>query len=121
MAQTLTSGIATDKNAQYVTAKNWINGEWVDSSKHTDSFDSAIGNRIGSYADASLADAQSVVTAAVHAFEASDWKDNRKLPAKVLNQIAPRARVEFCPENRRDCSRVLASTRLRQRMQRPQG
>jgi hypothetical protein len=32
MARTFISGIAADKNAQYVTAKNWINGEWIDSS-----------------------------------------------------------------------------------------
>ena len=54
MGQTFTSGIATAKNAQYATAKNWINGEWIDSSKHTDSFDPATGSYIGRYADASL-------------------------------------------------------------------
>jgi acyl-CoA reductase-like NAD-dependent aldehyde dehydrogenase len=90
MTQTLTPGITPDKNSQYRTAKNWINGEWVDSSKHTDSFDPATGNRIGVYADASLADAHSAVAAAVRAFQSTDWKDNRKLRAKVLNQIADR-------------------------------
>ena len=88
MGRTFTSGIAADKNAQYVTAKNWINGEWIDSSKHTDSFDPATGSRIGSYADAKLSDSQSAVGAAVSGFNLTDWKDNRKLRAKVSKQIA---------------------------------
>jgi nitrite reductase/ring-hydroxylating ferredoxin subunit len=83
MAQTFTSGIATVKNAQYVTAKNWINGEWIDSSKHTDSFDPATGNRIGSYADASLTDAQSAVAAAVSAF-------NLTVDAFAIGDVCPR-------------------------------
>ena len=47
---------AADKAGEYGTAKNWIDGEWVDSAKHTDSFNPATGQRIGSYADASHAD-----------------------------------------------------------------
>ena len=33
-------------------AMNWINSEWVDSGKRSDSFDPATGQRIGRYADA---------------------------------------------------------------------
>lgn len=90
MTQKLTAGITSDQNNQYRTAKNWINGEWVDSSKHTDSFDPATGQRIGSYADASRADVEAATRAAVRAFQSTDWKDNRKLRAKVLNQVADR-------------------------------
>lgn len=75
---------------QELTAMNWINGEWVDSSKRTDSFDPATGKRIGSYADASLEDAKDAIDAAVMAFHSTDWKENRRLRAKVLNQIADR-------------------------------
>jgi betaine-aldehyde dehydrogenase len=90
MAQTLKVGMEPDKIAQSVTAKNWINGEWNDSDKHTDCFDPATGTKIEVYADASLADVQNGVAAAVDAFQSTDWKDNRKLRAKVLNQIADR-------------------------------
>ncbi|MEP7039302.1 MAG: aldehyde dehydrogenase family protein [Acidobacteriota bacterium] len=72
------------------TALNWIDGEWVDSSKHTDSFNPANGEQIGSYADASHADVNNAIQAAVQAFQSTDWKDNRQLRAKVLNQIADR-------------------------------
>ena len=92
--------IATDKHTDGQTvsgvALNWINGEWVDSSKHTDSFNPATGQRIGSYADASHADVNAAVQAAVQAFQSSDWKDNRRLRAKVINRIAD------CFEARRD-------------------
>src|SRR5271156_3450800 len=72
------------------TALNWINGEWVNANKTTDSFDPATGERIGTYADASREDAAAAITAAVRAFRDSDWKENRHLRAKVLNQIADR-------------------------------
>lgn len=71
-------------------AMNWIDGEWVDSSKQSASFDPATGQQIGSYADASLTDAHTAVRAAVHAFASSEWKDNRNLRSKVLHQIADR-------------------------------
>ncbi len=71
-------------------AKNWIGGEWVDSAKHTDSINPATGEVIGSYADAGREDAIKAVAAAVKAFRETDWKDNRKLRARVLNQMADR-------------------------------
>ena len=71
-------------------ALNWIDGEWVNANKTTDSFDPATGERIGTYADASREDAAAAIAAAVRTFRDSDWKENRHLRAKVLNQIADR-------------------------------
>ncbi len=71
-------------------AKNWIDGEWLDAAKHTDSMNPATGEVIGSYADAGREDAVKAVAAAVKAFRDTDWKDNRKLRARVLNQMADR-------------------------------
>jgi betaine-aldehyde dehydrogenase len=71
-------------------AMNWIDGTWVDSGKRTESVDPATGNTIGTYADASLKDAEAATAAAVRAFRSTDWKENRQLRAKVLNQIADR-------------------------------
>jgi betaine-aldehyde dehydrogenase len=86
--------IATNKPTSGQTgsgvALNWIDGEWVDSSNHTDSFNPATGQQIGGYADASHADVKAAIQAAVRAFQSADWKDNRSLRAKVLNQIADR-------------------------------
>jgi betaine-aldehyde dehydrogenase len=69
-------------------ALNWIDGAWTDSGKRTESFDPATGKSIGTYADANLHDAEVATSAAVRAFESTDWKDNRQLRSKVLNQIA---------------------------------
>jgi betaine-aldehyde dehydrogenase len=82
---------------------NWIDGDWVDSAKHTDSFDPATGDRIGSYADASHADVERAVQAAVKAFESSGWKDNRSLRSKVLHQLA-----DHFEARREDLIRILS-------------
>ena len=71
-------------------AMNWVNGGWVDTAKRSDSYDPATGQRIGTYAHAVRADAEVAVQAAVRAFKSTDWKDNRRLRAKVLNQLADR-------------------------------
>jgi len=71
-------------------AMNWVNGAWVDTAKRSDSYDPATGERIGTYAHAVRADAEVAVQAAVRAFKSTDWKDNRRLRAKVLNQLADR-------------------------------
>ncbi len=72
------------------SAQNWIGGAWVDSVKRTPSYDPATGNSIGTYADATVEDAASATAAAVKAFAESDWKENRRLRAKVLNLLADR-------------------------------
>ncbi|WP_375497151.1 aldehyde dehydrogenase family protein [uncultured Nostoc sp.] len=71
-------------------ALNWINGKWVDSKKHTNSINPATGEVIGIYADGGREEAVQATNAAVQAFRKLDWKDNRALRARVLNQIADR-------------------------------
>jgi betaine-aldehyde dehydrogenase len=71
-------------------ALNWVNGAWVDAAKRSDTYDPATGERIGTYAHAVRADAEVAVQAAVRAFKSTDWKDNRRLREKVLNQLADR-------------------------------
>jgi betaine-aldehyde dehydrogenase len=71
-------------------ALNWVDGNWIDAKQRTKSFDPATGAEIGTYADASREDATAAIEAADRAFRSTDWKDNRRLRAKVLNQIADR-------------------------------
>jgi acyl-CoA reductase-like NAD-dependent aldehyde dehydrogenase len=71
-------------------ALNWVDGKWVDAKQRSKSFDPATGEEIGTYADASHENAAAAIEAADGAFRLTDWKDNRKLRAKVLNQIADR-------------------------------
>jgi betaine-aldehyde dehydrogenase len=84
-------------------ALHWINGEWVDSAQHTDSINPATGEVIGTYADGGRDEAIRATNAAVQAFQESDWKDNRALRARVLNQIADRFEAR-----REDLIQILA-------------
>jgi betaine-aldehyde dehydrogenase len=90
MSGTLLADVATSKRAAVGRAMNWINGEWIDSPKRTKSYDPATSQEIGTFADASHSDVDTAIQAAVRAFADSDWKDNRHLRAKVLNQLADR-------------------------------
>lgn len=69
-------------------ALHWINNRWVDSKTHKNSFDPATGKNIGSYADAGKEEALEAISAAKKAFEFSDWKSNRQLRFKLLNELA---------------------------------
>ncbi|MXV38196.1 aldehyde dehydrogenase family protein [Flavobacteriaceae bacterium Ap0902] len=71
-------------------ALNWINGEWVDSPKHSKSIDPATGNEIGTFADATLENAKEAIRVAKKTFYESDWRVNRRLRAQVLNEMADR-------------------------------
>jgi betaine-aldehyde dehydrogenase len=55
------------------TALNWIDGVWVDSDKHNDSFNPASGEKIGIYADGER-EARAAVAAAKRAFHETRWK-----------------------------------------------
>ena len=82
--------MATTMSATETVAKNWIDGDWVDSADRRDSFDPATGRRIGTYAHAGRADVERAVAAAVRAFRTSPWKDDRRLRARVINAMADR-------------------------------
>lgn len=52
-------------------------------------------NFLGTYADGGREEAALATNAAVQTFRESDWKDNRVLQARVLNQIAERLNAEL--------------------------
>src|SRR4028119_825144 len=74
-------------------ARNWINGEWVDSEKHSMSYNPATAEPIGMYADGGLEEAEKAVTAAVRAFNDTSWKNDYALRSKVLLAIADQIEV----------------------------
>jgi betaine-aldehyde dehydrogenase len=75
---------------QLLMARNWIGGEWVESGTWLDSFNPATGEKIGVYADGGEAEARLAVAAARKAFLETDWRDDRRLRARVLNEMADR-------------------------------
>jgi betaine-aldehyde dehydrogenase len=77
-------------------AKNWIGGEWVDSANRLDSINPATGEVIGTYADGAADEANRAIAIARKTFLESPWRGDRRLRARVLNEMADRfeARAE---------------------------
>ena len=77
-------------------AKHWIGGQWLDSGERRESINPATGEVIGKYVRGGRKEAELAVNAALRAFRETEWKDNRKLRARVLNEMAARfeARAE---------------------------
>jgi betaine-aldehyde dehydrogenase len=73
-----------------LNARHWIGGEWVDSQRRLDSIDPATGEKIGTFADGGAAEATRCIAVARRAFIDTDWKENRRLRAKVINEMADR-------------------------------
>lgn len=69
-------------------AKNWINGEWVDSHQQIQSINPATYEVIGQYANATVEQVEAAIWAAKTALKKTDWKRDRRLRAKVLNEMA---------------------------------
>jgi betaine-aldehyde dehydrogenase len=69
-------------------AMHWINGEWVDSNPHRESIVPATYQVIGSYADGGVEVAVAAIAAARRAFEATEWKRDALLRARVLEELA---------------------------------
>ncbi len=76
--------------AQLLTARHWIDGEWVDSADRLDSIDPATGKIIGHYANGGAAEALQAVAVARRTFVETEWRENRRLRARALNEMADR-------------------------------
>jgi betaine-aldehyde dehydrogenase len=74
--------------ALQLSAHHWIDGEWVDSQAQAQSINPATGEAIGAYTEAGEAEAKRAIAAALRAFRETDWRENRRLRAKVLNEMA---------------------------------
>ena len=69
-------------------ALNWINNQWADNKNYKESFNPATGEVIGKYADGGKQEAAAAIAAAKKAFKESEWKSNRQLRYKIINQLA---------------------------------
>jgi betaine-aldehyde dehydrogenase len=69
-------------------ARHWIDSQWVDSERRLDSIDPATGQAIGSYADGGDVEARRAITAARRAFVETGWREDRRLRARALNEMA---------------------------------
>jgi betaine-aldehyde dehydrogenase len=71
-----------------LVARHWIDGEWVDGEQRSESIDPATGEVIGTYTEAGPKEATRAIAAAHRVFVETDWRANRRLRAKVLNDMA---------------------------------
>jgi betaine-aldehyde dehydrogenase len=80
----------TSMASKPLVARHWIGGEWLDSQNSLDSFNPATGEVIGRYADAGEAEALQAIKVALKTFHDSEWREDRRLRAKALNEMADR-------------------------------
>jgi len=72
-------------------AQHWIEGQWVEGTgEPAKSINPATGEIIGTYTEATAAEAQRAIAAALKAFRESPWKADRRLRARALNEMADR-------------------------------
>src|SRR6266851_5274579 len=73
-----------------LNARHWIGGEWIDSKDRLDSINPATGETIGTYASGGEAEATKAIAIAKQVFLNTNWRDNRRLRAKAINEMADR-------------------------------
>ena len=76
--------------ASQLVARHWIDGEWVDGQERAQSINPANGETIGTYTEAGEAEAKRAIAAALRVFRETDWRQNRHLRAKAINEMADR-------------------------------
>ena len=78
------------------TRANLINGNWVQSEERKETMNPATGEIIGYYYEPNEGHLKEAISAAKDTFDYSDWKDDRELRARALNELADQI------ENRKD-------------------
>ena len=90
----MTTAISNDvHNAAATIARNWIDGEWRDSTRHKDSVNPATGEVIGRYALAGEDETRHAIATARRVFRETSWKRDRALRSRVLLEMADRFEV----------------------------
>jgi len=74
--------------ASQLLARHWIDGDWVDGQEGAQSIDPATGETIGTYTEAGEAEAMQAIAAALRTFRETEWRENRRLRAKAINEMA---------------------------------
>lgn len=91
-------------------ARNYIDGQWTDSTTHTETLNPATGKVLGTFADAGADEARAAIAAARTAFDTTDWARDRNLRAKALFEMADHLqarREEFISLLARENGKIL--------------
>ncbi|KAA8889015.1 aldehyde dehydrogenase family protein [Nocardia colli] len=91
-------------------ARNYIDGQWTDSTTHTETLNPATGKVLGTFADAGADEARAAIAAARTAFDTTGWARDRNLRAKALFEMADHLqarREEFISLLARENGKIL--------------
>ncbi|MDY4594710.1 MAG: aldehyde dehydrogenase family protein [[Pasteurella] aerogenes] len=69
-------------------ATHWINGEWINTGTQKQSINPANSEVIGTYVKGGVEEAELAIKVALDTFKNTDWRYNRELRFKVLNDLA---------------------------------
>lgn len=86
----MTTVTVGDTRQATAVARHWIDGAWRDPGEHKDSINPATGEVIGRYALAGENEAREATAAALRTFRETDWKSDRALRSRVLQEMAER-------------------------------
>lgn len=73
-----------------LSARHWIGANWIGSDTILDSINPATGEVIGHYAEGGEDIAQKAIAIARSTFVETSWREDRRLRARVLNEMADR-------------------------------
>jgi betaine-aldehyde dehydrogenase len=59
--------------ASQLSARHWIDGQWIDAKDRVESINPATGETIGTYTEAGEAEATRAILAALKAFKETAW------------------------------------------------
>lgn len=79
---------ANNTPSNITTARNYIGGEWVSSAQTGKSINPADGTIVGHYYEAEHHQVQSAIDVAKETFRTHEWRTDRQLRAKALNEMA---------------------------------
>ena len=91
-------------------ARHYIDGQWSDSDKRTESRNPATGEVLGTFADGGADEARAAIAAARRAFDNTGWSRDRDLRAKALFEMADlleKRRDEFITLLARENGKIL--------------
>jgi len=91
-------------------ARHYIDGQWSDSGKRSESHNPATGEVLGTFADGGADEARAAIAAARQAFDHTGWSRDRDLRAKALFEMADlleQRRDEFITLLARENGKVL--------------
>lgn len=69
-------------------ATHWIDGKWINTGIQRETLNPATSEVIGTYVEGSKAEALQAISAAKRAFKETNWRYDRELRYKVLNDLA---------------------------------